>query len=74
LTAWWTSFDTIAEVLKELIDTETNKMIKVKAKVLHCTMLGFILILMFISQVLFKTKVLAEKLQIGQLDLVIANT
>ena len=39
----------------------------------HFICFDFILILMFLCQVLFKTKILAKKLQTEQLDLVIAN-
>jgi hypothetical protein len=40
----------------------------------HIIRFDFILILIFICQVLIKTKILAEKLQTEKFDLVIANT
>ena len=75
LTVIWTSFDTIVEVLNELIKQNKDKIIKEEVQLLHWDLTSYdlILILMFIYQVLFKTNILAEKLQTKQLDLVIAN-
>ena len=75
LTALWASFDTIVEVLEELIEQDEDKIIKEKAQALHrhINCFDFIVTLMFMRQVMFRTKVLAEKLQDEQLDLMTAN-
>jgi len=61
LTVLWTSFDTIAEILNELRAPNKDKIIKEKIQLLHrcVTCFGFILIVMFMRQVLSNTKILA---------------
>jgi len=57
--ALWTSSDAIVEFLEELKEQNEKK-----TKVLHhlITCFDFILTLMFMRQVMFRTKVLEEKL------------
>jgi hypothetical protein len=76
LTALGASFDTIVEVLEELIEKDEDKIIKEKAQALHrhITCFDFTVTLMFMRQVMFRTKALAEKLQDEQLNLMTANT
>jgi hypothetical protein len=59
LTAFRTSFKLIVGVLEELIDYNWEKIIKEKSQVLHRYIIcfDFILMLMLIHQVIFKTKV-----------------